>query len=161
LALITPPTPGFEPGPWMSEGSWRDRFWQVTTRTFAPKQASKGPRCGLNVTGCRSLEAQLTSNHPMFLPPSSLDYRTEPPVPAKATCKSKSRILALEQYKHAWQPPPMSFLFKKCSKTLAFGASRGLNIFRKWTHYFSPFCDIMQKVPKIWIMGVPVSTLTY
>jgi hypothetical protein len=21
LALITPPTPGFEPGPWMSEGS--------------------------------------------------------------------------------------------------------------------------------------------
>jgi hypothetical protein len=30
----------------------------------------------------RGIEAQVTSNHPMFLPPSSLDYRTEPPVPA-------------------------------------------------------------------------------
>jgi hypothetical protein len=53
---------------------------QVTTTTFASKQASQGPRCGLKVTGFRSIEAQLTSNHPMFLPPSSLDYRTEPPV---------------------------------------------------------------------------------
>jgi hypothetical protein len=30
----------------------------------------------------RGVEAHVTSNHPMFLPPSSLDYRTEPPVPA-------------------------------------------------------------------------------
>jgi hypothetical protein len=73
-AYITPTTPGIEAGPWASKGS-----------SFPPKQASKGSRCGHKFAGCRGLEAQVPSNHPMSLPPSSLDYRTEPPVPAKAT----------------------------------------------------------------------------
>jgi hypothetical protein len=70
-AFITPPTPGIEAGPWASKGS-----------SSTPKEASKGSRCGPEFAGCRGLEALVPSNHPMFLPPSSLDYRTEPPVPA-------------------------------------------------------------------------------
>jgi hypothetical protein len=35
-----PPKPGFEPGPWRLEGSWRNGCWPVTTRTFATKQSS-------------------------------------------------------------------------------------------------------------------------
>jgi hypothetical protein len=42
-------------------------------------QASQGSRCGSQFTVVRGNEAQVTSDHPMFLPPSSLDYRTEPP----------------------------------------------------------------------------------
>jgi hypothetical protein len=49
---------------------------------LVPQQASQGSRCGLRFIASRGLEAQVTSNHPMFLPPSSLDYRTEPLVPA-------------------------------------------------------------------------------
>jgi hypothetical protein len=81
LVFITPPTPGIVSRALGVEGQLysRSRSW---TDPLVPQQAFQGPRCGLKFAVSRGLEAQVTSNHPMFLPPSSLDYRTEPLVPA-------------------------------------------------------------------------------
>jgi hypothetical protein len=67
-------------GPWVSKGSLMDKR---RAGPLFPQQASQCSRCGLRFIASRGLEAQVTSNHPMFLPPSSLDYWTEPLVPAE------------------------------------------------------------------------------
>jgi hypothetical protein len=73
LVFITPPTPRIERWTLSVEG-------QLGGQTLG--RPTLGSRCGLRFIVSRGLEAQVTSNHPMFLPPSSLDYRTEPLVPA-------------------------------------------------------------------------------
>jgi hypothetical protein len=59
-------------GPWVSKGSLRSRSW---TGPLVPQRAFQGPRCGLKFAVSRGLEAQVTSNHPMFLPPSKIILR--------------------------------------------------------------------------------------
>jgi hypothetical protein len=71
-----------------------------TTRTFAPKQASQGPRCGLKVTECRSLEAQLTSNHPMFLLKPSHVLAKPSHVLAAIPCSCKNHPMFLLKPSH-------------------------------------------------------------